>query len=160
MGASSWDYVTPFRADVATTLAALHQQVFEEEYGNDPVFATLEELWQDEEFMGEFGTHTVLDVFRVVDTTETPYWQSGKDYNTLRPLAPERIRHHFGTDRPTRQQYEALREAQWENRNGIGDGSADLTLDDECQMRWTGLYLVLYHGGEPADLAIWGYSGD
>jgi len=162
MGASSWHYVVPFQTDVATTLAALHQEVFEQEFGSDTAYSTLAELWQDEEYMGECGTHTILDIFRVVDTTKAPSWQSGRDYNTLRPLAPERIRHHFQTDRPSRLQYEALREAQDEhpNRYKFRTGPVDETLEDECQMRWTGLYLVLYHRDEPTDIAIWGYSGD
>jgi hypothetical protein len=33
---------------------------------------------------------------------------------------------------------------------------------DECRMRWTGVYVVLYAGDEPepTHLGIFGYSGD
>jgi hypothetical protein len=36
------------------------------------------------------------------------------------------------------------------------------TLMDECRMRWTGVYVVLYAGDEPepTHLGIFGYSGD
>ncbi|WP_405536689.1 hypothetical protein OG787_27090 [Streptomyces sp. NBC_00075] len=34
------------------------------------------------------------------------------------------------------------------------------TLIDECRMRWTGLYVVLYTGDEPTHLGIFGHSGD
>ncbi|MFF0777716.1 hypothetical protein [Streptomyces sp. NPDC003720] len=34
------------------------------------------------------------------------------------------------------------------------------TLLDECRMRWTGVYVVLYTGDEPTHLGIFGFSGD
>jgi hypothetical protein len=163
MGASSWSHVAPYEGDVAATLAALHQQVFHDAYGDGSGYANLDELWQDEEFMGECGTHTILDVYRLVDSTDPPYWRSGHDYNTMRPLAADRIRHWFGTDRPTRARYESLRSAQ-EKTFREAQGAAFLNrpkmLDDECQMRWTGVYIVLYSGDQPSDIAFWGYSGD
>ncbi|MFG2265808.1 hypothetical protein [Streptomyces sp. NPDC048720] len=33
-------------------------------------------------------------------------------------------------------------------------------LLDECRMRWTGVYVVLYTGDEPTHLGIFGFSGD
>ncbi|GAA3865216.1 hypothetical protein GCM10023084_17880 [Streptomyces lacrimifluminis] len=33
-------------------------------------------------------------------------------------------------------------------------------LIDECHMRWTGVYVILYTGDEPTHLGIFGYSGD
>ena len=158
MGGSSWEYTVPFEVDVATTLAALHQQLFEREFADG--WADLGELRQDEEFMGNIGTHTILDVHRIVDSSDAPDWRSGDDYNTLRPLAPERIRHHFGTERPSRREYEALRAAQQLPPFEPRTPQSPVTLDDECQMRWTGRYLLLYDGAEPTDVAFWGYSGD
>jgi len=158
MGGSSWEYTVSFEVDVATTLAALHQQLFEQEFANG--WADLGELWQDEEFMGNIGTHTILDVHCIVDSSDAPDWRSGDDYNTLRPLAAERIRHHFGTERPSRRQYEALRAEQQLPPFEPRTPQSPVTLDDECRMRWTGRYLLLYDGAGPTDVAFWGYSGD
>jgi hypothetical protein len=161
MGASSWDYIAPYKGSVAATLTALHEEVFQQvagEYG----YASIDELWQDEQFMGECGTHTVLDVYRLLDTTARPAWNPD-DYNTMRPLAPGRIRHWFGTGRPTRAQFESLWAAQDETFRGLrGDASMNrpLMLLDESEMRWTGVYVVLYDGGQPSDVAFWGSSGD
>ncbi|QMU77489.1 hypothetical protein GXW83_19100 [Streptacidiphilus sp. PB12-B1b] len=150
MGASGWDYITPFDTDVATTLARLHEQLFQAEYAGD--YATLRDLWQDEEFMGEEGTHSILDVCRVVTTTAPPKPSVSDDYSTIRPLAPERVLHHFGTERPSRRQYQQRCEAE--------RSAGATTLADECRMRWTGLYLVLHEHDRPTDVAFWGCSGD
>ncbi|MFD3933234.1 hypothetical protein [Streptomyces sp. NPDC058614] len=156
MGASGWEYVIPYDGSVEAALGSLHAQVFQEEYGDGEMFGSLEELYEDEEFMGEEGTHSILDIQRVVHTTDAPSELSIEDYGTLRPLSPDRVAHHFGTGRPTRGQFEeVLAEIgrSYEVRRGQ-------TLIDECRMRWTGLYVILHTGGEPTHLGIFGYSGD
>ncbi|MFD7875499.1 hypothetical protein ACFV5G_15570 [Streptomyces sp. NPDC059766] len=97
MGASGWDYVTEYEGDVRAALKALHARVFQEEYGDDEDYASLEDLFADE-YMAEEGTHTVLDITKVVATDAPPERYVPADYRTLRPLARERVRHHFGTD--------------------------------------------------------------
>ncbi|MFD8543310.1 hypothetical protein [Streptomyces sp. NPDC059649] len=170
MGASHWQYVTPYKGTVEQSLEALHAQVFQGLYGHDETYQDLEELWEDEEFMGEEGTHSILDIDRVVHTTAAPSGHHVADYGTLRPLAHERIVHHFGTDRPTPDQFEEAL-AQGHAAIGFPSGRAE-TLRDECRMRWTGLYVVLYAGDEPTHqptpeptqqpthLGIFGFSGD
>ncbi|WP_030808392.1 hypothetical protein [Streptomyces sp. NRRL S-337] len=158
MGASGWEYVTPFKNTVEESLEALHAQVFQELYGDDETYRDLEELWQDEEFMGQEGTHSILDIDRVVHTTAAPSAHNVRDYGTLRPLAPDRITHHFGTDRPTPGRFEeVLLQAHASLR--IPPDHVE-TLLDECPMRWTGIYVVLYTGDEPTHLGIFGFSGD
>ncbi|MFF5493723.1 hypothetical protein [Streptomyces aquilus] len=158
MGASGWEYVTPFEGTVEESLKALHARVFEEEYGDDDTYGSLAELWEDEEFMGEEGTHTILDIDRVVHTTAAPSDHDVQDYGTLRPLAPDRVRHHFGTEHPTPDQFqEAVTRAYASLAQGPGPGG---TLLDECRMRWTGLYVVLHTGAEPSHLGVFGFSGD
>lgn len=85
MGASGWGYVTPYRGSLEATLEALHDEAFEELYGDGDEYGSREELYADEEFMGEEGTHSILDVQRLVETTEPPQ-QRETDYFTLRPL--------------------------------------------------------------------------
>jgi hypothetical protein len=151
MGAESWDYLVPLRGDIRETLAALRHQVFRETHRAGDTRATLEELEADEAFMGAWGTGTgtIIDIYRVVDTFQAPVWQTGQDYNTLRPLAPDRIQRHFGTSRPTVQQYRDARAGErWES------------LRAKHTMRSTRLYVILYTDGEPTHAGIWGRSGD
>lgn len=158
MGASGWDYVTPYEGSVEESLEALHAQVFQEYYGDDDAYPSLEALWEDEEFMGEEGTHTILDIQRVVRTTAAPSTRNVEDYGTLRPLAEDRVLHHFGTLRPTPGRFgELLAEALSANTL---PPDPDPTLLDECRMRWTGVYVVLHTDDKPSHLGIFGYSGD
>ncbi|MEU1180017.1 hypothetical protein ABZ464_20625 [Streptomyces sp. NPDC005820] len=147
MGASGWDYVTAYTGDVEESLRALHAEEFAREYGDDDTYASLEELWADAEFMSEEGTHSILDILHVVGACTPPNEHAADDHNTLRPLAPGRVRHHFGTDRPTPQRF----------REVYDSGPA---LSAECAMRWTGRYVVLYTGDRPSHLGIFGCSGD
>ncbi|MFJ2636465.1 hypothetical protein ACIO6U_31560 [Streptomyces sp. NPDC087422] len=104
--------------------------------------------------MGEEGTHSILDIQRVVHTTGTPDPAKGEDYNTLRPLAPDRLAHYFGTDRPTVQQYEERITAA--HRAHLSEES----LLEECRMRWTAIYVILHTDDQPTHVGIFGYSGD
>ncbi|NEW70594.1 hypothetical protein [Streptomyces rhizosphaericus] len=173
MGASGWDYLTPYEGSVEATLVAVQRQVLASgdyiwpwetlaEYGataEEPLprpssLDALNAAKETEEFWDE-GTHTILDIDEVVHTTEAPDPYNPDDSGTLRPLRHERVRHHFGTDRPTPAQFEELLARK---RGGVPD--PDEMLTGECRMRWTGLYVVLYTDGEPSHLGIFGYSGD
>jgi hypothetical protein len=145
----------------SATLAALRQEVFWETHREGDTHATLEELEKDEEFMGTWGTGTVIDIYRVVDTTQAPDWRTGSsDYNTLRPLAPDRVQYHFDTIQPTVQQYrDRMTQAHAEVSRPYSHKRGKSLLD-ENEMRWTGLYVILYTDGEPTHAGIWGSSGD
>ncbi|POX52229.1 hypothetical protein [Streptomyces sp. Ru72] len=158
MGASDWEYVTSYEGTIEKSLEALHARVFQQTYGDDDTYRSLEELWDDGEFMGQEGTHSILDIDRVVHTTAAPSPSDVRDYGTLRPLAHDRLVHHFGTDRPTPGRFEeVLARARAALRYGPDAGES---LLDECRMRWTGVYVVLYTDDEPTHLGIFGYSGD
>ncbi len=166
MGASGWEYVTPYEGTVEQSLRALHQKVFDEEFahGRHPdyfgspmqTYGSLEELWADEEFMGECGTHTVIDVYRVIAADERlgPH----EHYNTIGPLPDERLEHHFATTQPTLRQYqEAIEHAhQMVNTHP----RTEQILIDEAEDRWTACYVVLYTDGRPTHLGVFGSSGD
>ena len=159
MGASEWTYVTPFRGDVAESLRELRERVFrDKDYfwwddfeEDEPRPATIEGIWDNEE-MKHSGTHSILDVSRVVDTTQAPSWDNWQeDLGTVRPLTAQQIIRYFGTERPTRAQFEAL----------TADSMAPTTRKFMDEMiRGTGRYLLLYDGGTPAEVAFWGFSGD
>ncbi|MFI1652986.1 hypothetical protein ACH4XT_39525 [Streptomyces avidinii] len=152
MGASGWNYVTRYDGDIEAALATLHAGVFQEEYGDGARYRSLDDLYKDEEFMGTEGTHTILDIVEVVATDAPPTRLGLADYNTLRPLALSRVVHHFGTDRPSVDQYEKLVAA--------ADEDYERSLLGECQMRWTGYYVVLFTVDRPSHLGIFGFSGD
>lgn len=160
MGASGWTYVTEYSGGVEASLAALHEEVFEEVYGGDDEYGSIEELWADEEFMEEEGTHSILDIQRVRHTTAAPSELDPEDYMTLRPLAPDRILHHFGTDRPTPERFQELVDESYADLLRRAPHERGETLLHESRMRWTGLYVVLYSGEEPSHLAVFGQSGD
>ncbi|MEV4938208.1 hypothetical protein [Streptomyces zaomyceticus] len=157
MGASGWDYITRFDGDVEVALAALQGRVFQEKYGDDARFQSMEDLYEDEEFMGTEGTHTILDIDRFVATDDPPTRSGIADYGTLRPLPMSRVRHHFGTDRPSVEQYEELVAAAHE---ALSHEEHEQSLLGECQMRWTGYYVALYSDDRPTHLGIFGSSGD
>ncbi|KQX59519.1 MULTISPECIES: hypothetical protein [unclassified Streptomyces] len=157
MGASGWDYVARYEGDVEAALATLQASVFQKEYGDDARYRSLEDLYEDEEFMGTEGTHTILDIDTVVATDAPPTPTRGADYGTLRPLALNRVIHHFHTDRPSVEQYEKLAAAA-----GAASSNEEhkQSLLGECRMRWTGYYVVLHTDDSPTHLGIFGFSGD
>jgi hypothetical protein len=98
MGASGWDYVTAHKGDLASSLAALHAEVFESDNSyfrgvldrwGLPQPATLDDLWSETygEFMGTNGTHSILDILTMKD---------------INPLSKDELIETFNTDRPTR----------------------------------------------------------
>lgn len=166
MGGSGWEYVTPYEGSVEQSIRALQQKVFDEEFahGRSPEFfgipvetyGSLEELWADEEFMGEIGTHTVIDVYRPIAAGAKlgPH----EHYNTIGPLTDERLEHYFGTTQPTLRQYEeAIDHA---HKVMFDYPRTEQVLIDEAEQRWTARYVVLYDDGRPTRLGVFGSSGD
>lgn len=152
MGASGWDYVVSYQEDLGAALNALRREVFAA--GDfvkpssvfdlpDPV--SVEDLTEQEEyweFMGESGTHSILDVLSII-----PAGSSGQDYGTIRPLSDSEYGELFSTSEPSRADYERL--AGTERLHEYVTGG-----------RWTGRAAVLWENGAPAQIAFWGYSGD
>jgi hypothetical protein len=152
VGASGWDYFVPYTTDMAGALRDLQRDVFAADeffwYDDDdpypaPKPTTLEELdaiKQMEEFW-DVGTHSILDLDRVIGPGD-------EDHDgTLRLMAPAEAERVFGSPMPTRAQFEAA------YQGGMGDVP--------FARKWGGLYLVLAdENGQPAEIAIWGYSGD
>ena len=159
MGASGWSYVTAYQGDAAKSLQELRERVFrDKEYhwadglGDDePRPETIEGIWASEE-MRQSGTHSILDVSRVVETTTPPSWENrGEDLGTIRPMAAERVIRYFGTSKPSRARFEEL-------AGGLDPASEDFIT--EVQMGDTGLYVLLYDEGSATEIGFWGFSGD
>ncbi len=147
MGASSWDYYVPYQPDLAQALAALRQQIFaEHDYAltlddDESWPATMQELFARED-VGYGGTHSILDIDRVIG----PHDEDG--FGTLRPLTEAELVRYLGTTTPTRADFDRAYALE----------GADVQFD--LGQRWSGYAAVLYDGGNPAQIAIWGYSGD
>lgn len=158
MGATGWDYVTSYRGSIEATLEALHEQVFQELYGDDEQYGDRAALYADES-IEDSGTHSILDVRRIVDTPAGP-GRGDWDYCTLRPLRPERLVHHFGTAEPTPRQFEDAMARADTPPFPRSRRAEDMTLIDEKELRWTGHYVLLHSDGEPTHVGFFGISGD
>ncbi|WP_239516081.1 MULTISPECIES: hypothetical protein [unclassified Streptomyces] len=146
VGASGWEYYVPYQEDLGAALDALRRRVFEtgdyywdpdaEDDGGKPRGrpSTLAELWEDERVQEE-GTHSILDMHRMLRPGEEP------DYCTVQPVQPLEARRLARTDRPTRAHINAL--------------------EPLAARSWFGRCAVLHDaGGRPEEIYFWGFSGD
>ncbi|MFJ1599844.1 hypothetical protein [Streptomyces sp. NPDC088261] len=160
---------------MGASLAALQEEVFAQEYGDGEEYSTIEELYADDEFMEEEGTHSILDVRSVVESTKPPRESRAADRFTVRPLALARLLTHFGTDRPTVQQYEDAIDRSDALIRARRPGDRNTSLLGEHTVRWTGFYVLLHRddehcgdknrddknrGDEPSHVGFFGASGD
>jgi hypothetical protein len=147
MGASGWDYSVPWQEDLGAAFEGLRRRVFERrEYywgpGADwlPEEARLpwpeseEELWAHE-LVQHDGTHSILDIFRLIGPDDEP------EIGTVKPVTEEEALHVLGARKLTR---------------------ADVPRFEEFDhWRWYGRCAVLHdQRGEPREIYFWGYSGD
>jgi hypothetical protein len=154
VGASGWEYVVPYQADLSAALAALRQRVFEQGDYLKPSFYgevfgvpdpdSLEDLNQERywEFMGQSGTHSIIDVYAVVPVDSDP-----EQFGTIRPLAEDEYVELFGSTRPGSVEYERL-------------ANSERLHDYVTGGRWTGRAAMLWDNGTPTEIVFWGYSGD
>lgn len=150
MGASGWEYYVPYQADLGAALDALRQQVFDrQDYYWDPWDddegegegeegeawpSTFDQLWKDERVQEE-GTHSILDMWRIVRPGEDP------DHGTVQPVQPAEAHRVAGTDRLTRAH--------------VPD------IEPLADRRWFGRCAVLHDAhGRPEEIYFWGFSGD
>ncbi|PJN29910.1 hypothetical protein [Kitasatospora sp. CB02891] len=144
MGASEWHYLTPYLGSPQRSLDALHRAEFAAHWAGQE-YDTLEELWADEEFMDEQGTHSILDVPYAVEDSSEPL--GFEDVGSVRPLPAQSLLDYFGTERPTVEQFTRV----------LADSPY---LRTEVDLRWTGKYVVLHTDGEPTHFGVFGFSGD
>jgi hypothetical protein len=138
MGASGWHYFVPYQADIAAALAALRADVFAKKtyYGKRALEAkTIDDAVR---LAAEEGTHSVLDIHRVVDTPHPPTSDALRYFARLGSVAPAVIE-----GRPTRAELE--REV--------------MTLCSSCG-RGTAVWTIAYRDGVPHELLFAGKTGD
>ncbi|MEW2357709.1 hypothetical protein [Spirillospora sp. NPDC029432] len=150
MGGSNWDYVVPYQPDIDAALAMAHEYAFSQgDYfwpfdsksrfsagPERPRPGSIRELWEDP-VVQELLTHSVLDLFTVAGPAEEP------EILQAAPLSSAATLELFGTERPSRADYDRARDRLWnEIRNGYGH------------------YVTLYHDGTPEQIAFFGVTGD
>src|SRR5882724_9731460 len=72
MGASGWHYFVPYDTDVSRALAKLREDVFKRGDYYCPSKKKPKSIEELIELCEESGTHSILDVTRVVDTSSPP----------------------------------------------------------------------------------------
>jgi hypothetical protein len=170
MGASGWQYFVPYEPDIGRALARLREDVFRRgDYytrGGVKRAASIEAALRR---AGEDGTHSVLDVHRVVSTplpVPTLAWHAEilaatgappgaeemrrrlldetKLYGSVAPLSEARLVAALGTARPDHATVEA--------------GAFQLS---RLLVRGCGVYIVVYDAsGAPAEIFFTGMTGD
>ena len=152
MGASGWEYVVPYEADLQAALDGLRRQIFAAGEYISPVTwglsvpESLDALCDTErdyysQFLGENGTHSIIDVAKVV-----PYDAGKQEFGTICAFTNEEYEDLFDTDQPTYADYERVHEGP--------------VWDEYVAGRWTGRAIVLWEDGTPSEIVFWGYSGD
>lgn len=149
MGASGWVAFADYQEDVAAMLAGAQERVFAQGgyywpfdggvFPELPRPGSVDELWEDPT-MQELGTHSVLDVDEICDEYETE-----PAPGAVCPLQVIDIVEVFGTDRPTRADFERCDDEVWRY----------LTPDRGCAY-----YQILYRDGSPSEAVFWGLTGD
>jgi hypothetical protein len=148
VGASGWSYYVEYQPDLGRALDELRTKVFEEgdywwaepyefeksakDFPNRP--RTEEELWSSES-VRESGTHSILDMHKMVRAGEKP------DYSTVEPVSAEEALRCAGVTTLTRAHVEKI--------------------DELARQRWFGRCAVLHDDeGKPSEIYFWGFSGD
>jgi hypothetical protein len=152
MGASAWDHVVPYQPDPGAALDDLQDEVlasgdflWNEKYFRAPRPATRADLAavkEGSEFWTE-GTHTVLDVDRVVPALPE---NIAEMMGAVCPLSPDQVHDCFGSRQPTEADFRLVCD--------------DFDWTEIGIKRWTGRYIVLYDGQKEQQIAFFGFSGD
>jgi hypothetical protein len=150
MGASCWEYLVPYQADLQAALNDLRRQVFNSGEYISPVTwdltapESVEAMDEQEyywEFMEDNGTHSIIDVLNIV-----PYDMGEQEPGTVCAFTDGEYKDYFGSTRPNR--------ADWDRFRG------DSLFYEYVAARWTGRAMVLWADDAPGEIAFWGYSGD
>lgn len=141
MGAEFWEYYTPFKKDVATTLEELRQQEFAAGRFNLGHLrpSTIEEAFENAD---ADGTRSILDMERIA---------SSPGMGAASPISPDQLLAIFDTDRPTRLMMENARRGR--------DNKAMRDVIEKIE-RGEGRYILLYDGDRPTEVYFCGYSYD
>lgn len=149
MGAHPWVYVVPYQQDVRRAMLQLREREFRagrynpvmpfpEMHADEAPGAGHDSIDEAREDAEEDGTRSILDMDDVADEPADP---DDPQFCVVAPLAPELLEELYGTTQPTRAMV------------------ADLEFLEDVG-RGTGVYVVLYDNGKPAEICFAGYSFD
>jgi hypothetical protein len=151
MGGSEWSYTVDFQDDVAATLEALREKVFQdgdyyprsinsdyaERMGITPLLAnppSIDDLLTMQEYE---GTHSILDLYDGVSAEP--------EAGTASPLTDDQLRERFGTRTPTcRQVHEWIETEEY------------VAIRD----RGEAVYMICYLDDAPHQVFFGGVTGD
>ncbi|MFL6022982.1 MAG: hypothetical protein ACJ72O_06545, partial [Marmoricola sp.] len=131
------DYHWPFEDDLAD-----EEDEDDDLPGRPETLEALARIKEDGDFYDYGGTHSILDVDRVVGPDES-------GFGTVRPLTPGELVAAFGSESPSVADLDRVHEP---GPSGI--------LADLMGEKWTGRVVTLLEDGEPAEAYFWGWSGD
>jgi hypothetical protein len=161
MGASGWSYFVPYQPAIQQALDDLRQDVFQRKayYRAFNAVQILREPWTIEEAIawnGEDGTHSILDVDRVVGSLppkldwssyaiDPQAWQDTflARLGTVSPLTTAQLLRIFWTTQPTHDLIVQRAANLWPLRD-----------------RDEGLYIIVYQDDLPIEIYFAGFSGD
>jgi len=140
MGASGWHYFVPHDPDIGSALARLREDVFQRgAYYKPSKTKKVASIAAALRLAAEDGTHSVLDVSRVVETPLPP-----TPFGAVAPVSEAQLVAAFGSTRPDHAAVEA------------GALKLDAFLTRGC-----GVYVVVYSAaGAPAEIFFAGVTGD
>ncbi|MFI6101176.1 hypothetical protein ACIA8G_37005 [Lentzea sp. NPDC051213] len=147
MGASGWIYYAEYSRNFDDVLNSLHDRVLasgdflwtDDDLPRPRSLQELRDLYEDEDYehLAEEGTHSVLDIERLaVAVPDQP--------GVVVVMHPAKVHEVFGTYEPTREQFDAAYK---------GTALHDFPT-------WSGRITTLYADGRPAEIVVWGHSGD
>jgi hypothetical protein len=158
MGAEDWTYFVPFQDDVAAALKALRLAVFEDLVAPDQSWPG---DWPRPNTIEELRTLLVREqsfTDGILDLDERLIGPGGSDEpGAIRRLTQSEIRDFFGTDRPTRADFERAYASAAPTTRALAGWARRMDPD----ARDCGRCVVLYDDSrQPAEIVFWGRSGD
>lgn len=144
MGASLWSYLVPYEANISSAFSRLQGDVFarSEFYARkDTRFGSIEEL---REAQAEDGTHSIIDMLRVVADTAPPppgpaalaeellaaIVGAASRYGTVFQMSDQELQKCYSTTTPSRNTIEC-NESSAHSLCERGNGRYALVFDDE-----------------------------
>lgn len=155
MGASAWSYFVPYEADLSAAFSRLRADVFARRefysYGGAS-FTTIEELLEAQE---EDGTHSIIDMARVVDQPAPPppdratdeqallaaLAGGGTSYGIVFRMSDDELLKCFSTTTPTRSAVAQAEDSAY-SLCPRGTGRYTVVYDDDKTDTPTWLYFV------------------